>query len=214
MGTANTRTKPQPAYKSGELVERQIMLGHLWSEERLRGIILKLPLRSVGLSATHLCTVLEDIKNSHLFGHQWETFRWTPLCSTFVMQTLLHHYQTHLACVQRGTPVPWLHSAIVAFVLLLFEELASLTDHRFAAAASGLPLRAFLRFKGAQAWFATLLTRRFFSLVEVWFSYSPFPSSAIIKPLINCQQRHNCNEIHSKMACFFKLQCLQTKFRR
>ena len=49
---------------------------------------------------THIC----------LIGHQWETFRWTPLCSTFVMQTLLHHYRTHLACVQRGTPILWLHS--------------------------------------------------------------------------------------------------------
>ena len=27
-GTANTRTKHQPAYKSGELVKRKIMLGH------------------------------------------------------------------------------------------------------------------------------------------------------------------------------------------
>ena len=49
---------------------------------------------------THIC----------LIGHQWETFRWTPLCSTFIVQTLLHHYRTHLACVQRGTPIPWLHS--------------------------------------------------------------------------------------------------------
>ena len=42
-------------------------------------------------------------------------------------------------------------SAIVAYVLLLIEELASLTDHRFKAAASGLPLRAFLSFNDAQA---------------------------------------------------------------
>ena len=23
---------------------------------------------------------------------------------------MFHHYRTHLACVQRGTPIPWLHS--------------------------------------------------------------------------------------------------------
>ena len=49
---------------------------------------------------THICLGISGRHN----------FRWTPLCSTFVMQTLLHHYRTHLACVQRGTPIPWLHS--------------------------------------------------------------------------------------------------------
>ena len=65
-------------------------------------------------------------------------------------------------------------SAIVAYVLLLFEELASLTDYRFKAAASGLPLRAFLSFNDAQAWFASLLVRHFCTLVDAWFSYSPY----------------------------------------
>ena len=59
--------------------------------------------------AVHMPNVYDsdETSDSHLFGHQWE---WTPLCRTFVMQTLLPHYRTHLACVQRGTPIPWLHS--------------------------------------------------------------------------------------------------------
>jgi hypothetical protein len=54
-------------------------------------------------------------------------------------------------CTARDSNSLAAFSAIVAFVLLLFEELASLTDHRFKAAASGLPLGAFLRFNDAQA---------------------------------------------------------------
>ena len=48
--------------------------------------------------AVHMPNVSDsdETSDSHLFGHQWE---WTPLCRTFVMQTLLPHYRTHLACI-------------------------------------------------------------------------------------------------------------------
>ena len=77
--------------------------------------------------------------DSRLFGHQWETFRWTPLCST---SALASQSDTFGMCEDSLDAL----STIVAFVLLLFEELASLTDHRF---SFRLPLGAFLRFKGA-----------------------------------------------------------------
>ena len=45
-------------------------------------------------SGTHLTHVCLGISGRHSVGH------------LYVVQALLHHYRTHLACVQRGTPIP------------------------------------------------------------------------------------------------------------
>ena len=34
----------------------------------------------------------------------------TPTDAQTNVSQMFHHYRTHLACVQRGTPIPWLHS--------------------------------------------------------------------------------------------------------